>query len=605
MLVASTFVYITFLILAITTNAQTATFDPNLAWTDKDIIIPTKERIDIARNAIDKAIAMIVDSNEQVKLEDGNYGSIGRLLSQMAHFDMLTNQNTYKQRLLTFFSQAEKFRPGFVHSSMNYGLSFSIAATRAFRAYSDQSFLAWAELAWRGGESYTLKEEQLQTGRIYGKNVSISPNCNGLSTAGSTFWRDVAGDAYVNSLGTGSFLIASSVLAEATKNSTYVDFGLTSRRFYLYHLRNPQGTILDGKQLDDCTPGTRAYPANSGIMIEGLAVLLSVSNKDTANILSELLEIVSNTVSNATWHSQEGILSADTSTRPYIELVGQYIVRGLAAIYDRNTTRSSLRTFIREYLGVQVPSRLLAPVAAVDSHTPVQYNAVLNNARGQGSDNDTYSVPWTSPQGPSSSRNVSLDTQINALTMLVAGIPIQNDLSGPPGEPEPSVTSTEPKGRPLNWGAIVGAVLGGLATVCLLTVLALWLVRRGRGSTNSTNVLNAAPLPTGSASQNPIEPFTATEKHVYRNVPDGEQASKNHRPPPPGLGTRDLPDFSSTYLEDTDASTNSSQAPLSMVSTAEIFSLLNRRLQGVEWPEDEQPPDYISRNPRSSYRSAE
>ncbi|KAK1233566.1 hypothetical protein PQX77_003252 [Marasmius sp. AFHP31] len=588
MLVASTFVYITPLILVVTTNAQTATFDPNPSWTDKDIIIPTKERIDIARNAIDKAITMIVDANEQVKLEDGNYGSIGRLFSQMAHFDMLTNQTIYKQRLLTFFPQAEKFRPGFVHLSMNYGLTFSIAATCAFRAYSDRSFLAWAELAWRGGESYTLKEEQLQTGKIYGKNITIKSECIGLSTAGGTFWINATDDSYVNSLGTGSFLIASSLLAEATKNSTYVAFGLRSEQFYRYHLRNPKGVILDGKHLEGCGSSTSAYPANSGIMIEGLAVLLSVSNPaDTADISSELLEIVSDTVSSATWHSQEGILSADISTQPYIELVGQYIVRGLAAIYDRNTTRSSLRTFIRGYLGVQ-------------------YNAVLTNARGQGSDNDTYTVPWTSPQAPSSSRSVTLDTQINALTMLVAGVPIQNEPpADPPSGPEPSATSTESKGRPSNWGAIVGAVLGGLATVCFLTVLALWLIRRGRRSTVSANVLNATPLPTESASQNQIESFSATEKHVYRDVPDGQQASENYRPPPSRLGSRDLPDFSSTYLEDTDTSTNSSQAPLSMVSTAEIFSLLNRRLQGVEWPEDEQPPDYISQNPRSSYRGTE
>ncbi|KAL0071989.1 hypothetical protein AAF712_000912 [Marasmius tenuissimus] len=590
MLVASAFVYITSLILAITTNAQTATFDPNPAWKDKDIIISTKERIDIARNAIDKAITMTVDANEQIKFDDDNYGSIGRLFSQMAQFDMLTNQTIYKQRLLTYFPQAEKFQPGFIDLAMNCGLSFSIAATQAFRAYSDQSFLAWAELAWRGGEIFTLKEEQLQTGKVDRRNITISPSCNGLSTAGGTFWVDRPNDSYVNSLGTG----ASSVLAEATKNSTYVEFGLKSRQFYRYHLRNPKGTILDGKHLDGCAPGTRAYPANSGLMIEGLAVLLSVSDQDTADISSELLEIVNNTVSSAIWYSQEGILTADISTQASIELVGQYVVRGLAATYDRNTTRSSLRTFIREYLGVQ-------------------YNAVLNNARGQGSDNDTYSIPWTSSQGPSSSRKVSLDTQVNALTMLVAGIPIQNDPSDPPvqndpsdppGAPEPQVTSTESKGGPSNWGAIVGAVLGGLATVCLLIVLVLWLVRRRRKSTNSTGVMNAIPLPTESANQNQIEPFTVTEKDVSRDVPDGELASKDHRPPPSRHESRDLSDFSSTYLEDTHSIANSSRA-LSMVSTARIFDLLNRRLRGVEWPEDEQPPDYISRNPPSSYRSTE
>ncbi len=33
---------------------------------------------------------------------------------------------------------------------------------------------------------------------------------------------------------------------------------------------------------------------------------------------------------------------------------GHYIVRGLASLYERNTTSSDLREYIKEYIGVQV-----------------------------------------------------------------------------------------------------------------------------------------------------------------------------------------------------------------------------------------------------------
>ena len=44
-------------------------------------------------------------------------------------------------------------------------------------------------------------------------------------------------------------------------------------------------------------------------------------------------------------------------TRQFADLVGQYIIRGFAAIYDRNITRldaSALRNYVKKYLGVQV-----------------------------------------------------------------------------------------------------------------------------------------------------------------------------------------------------------------------------------------------------------
>ncbi len=39
---------------------------------------------------------------------------------------------------------------------------------------------------------------------------------------------------------------------------------------------------------------------------------------------------------------------------------GLYIVRALAALYERNTTTSNLREYIKEYIGVQVSLRRIS-----------------------------------------------------------------------------------------------------------------------------------------------------------------------------------------------------------------------------------------------------
>ncbi|KAL0571721.1 hypothetical protein V5O48_010229, partial [Marasmius crinis-equi] len=375
---------------------------------------------------------------------------------------------------------------------------------------------------------------------------------------------------------------ASSALAEVTKNQTYIDSSLSSRNFYLYHLRNQKGVMLDGINADHCSPSDQAFPANPGIMMEGLAVLGSVSNpEDTDAIFSDLVEIVNKTVSNNEWYNINGILAADDLSREFAELVGQYVIRGLVAFYNRNTTQSSLRTYIKEYVAVQ-------------------YNAVMSNARGQGENSNTYGAPWTGAQQP---LNFSLPYQTNALSILVPAITIGNDTSDTPretGRPQP--TTPEAKTR-LNVGVIVGGVAAGLAVMAFLTILALWLIRRRR---RSRQISNANPTRSDNLAQSQIEPFRnpALEKSGHR----GEKRLS--------AAPRDLEqaeDMSSTDLDYTDTDISSSQGSFRLdgeLSTADLVMLLNHRLrgQGRDWREDEQPPDYVSEGSsptRNLHRSVE
>ncbi|KAL0571723.1 hypothetical protein V5O48_010231 [Marasmius crinis-equi] len=298
------------------------------------------------------------------------------------------------------------------------------------------------------------------------------------------------------------------------------------------------------------------FPANAGIMIEGLAVLGSapnVPNQDANAIFSSLIEIVNNTVSNKAWYNLDGILVADDLTRQFAELGDQYIVRDLC---------------------------------------PVKYNAVMSNARGQGKDNNIYGAPWTGAQQPLS---FSLTYQTNALSILISSINIQNDTPATPGDPQP--TASTAKNR-LNVGAIAGGVVGGLAAVAFLTILALWLIRR---RSSATQILNAKPLRSENVVRVRMNSHAnpAPEKSGYR----GEKRSST--------APRDLEraeDMSSTDLDYTDTDISSSQSPFGLdgeISTADLVMLLNHRLHGG-WREDEPPPDYASQGPPSNpHRSLE
>ncbi|ESK90017.1 glycoside hydrolase family 76 protein [Moniliophthora roreri MCA 2997] len=278
--------------------------------------------------------------------------------------------------------------------------------------------------------------------------------------AGGTFWRDwrsptlfdkvlqqirASDSGYINAFATGSYLLTTALLVEATMNSTYINSAIETESFYYFHLRNPQGVLQDGIEAATCAPTgfETELPCNSGLMMEGLAVLSSVTQNAT--------------ISEQEWQGADGIIAADTG-----ELGGQYIVRGLAAVYSRNTS-SDLRNYIEDYIGVQ-------------------YNAVLNNARTQGS--SIYSASWPGP--PSST--FSGENQTNALSVLIAAIPLREPDGKSGGERVPTPTNDEPNDatsmvggeahgeRTLNVGVIAGGVVGGL--VAFVTILLGILLRK-------------------------------------------------------------------------------------------------------------------------------
>ncbi|KAJ8085081.1 hypothetical protein PM082_003863 [Marasmius tenuissimus] len=341
------------------------------------------------------------------------------------------------------------------------------------------------------------------------------------------------------------------MLAETTGNQSYVKRSRESEQFYSNHLRNTRGDILDGINLTTCVRDNGIYPASPGLMTEGISVLLSVlkDDSDRAKVLQDLMEVINKMMSDSRWHNADGILE-------------------VASEYSRNGE-------LVEYLGAQ-------------------YNAVLSNARGQGNSSNLYGASWTAP---SSASNFSLQSQTNALSVLLAGIALGNDSDTPPSAPTGGVGGSEPRQTSSpNVGVIVGGAVGGVVTAGLFTLfVVLWFVRRNRRRKQDLDAIEERSG--NNAVYQIVQPFTFTAEENRTEAKDGRGKISSNKTP----GDREpAEDFAQATIDaghviNTDAtSPQGSYSSESVIPTADLIRLLNRRLQGIEWRGDEQPPDYVS-----------
>ncbi|KAK7439986.1 hypothetical protein VKT23_017239 [Stygiomarasmius scandens] len=387
-------------------------------------------------------------------------------------------------------------------------------------------------------------------------------------------------EATLNGLGTGSFLILSAALAEATNDQTYAAAAEKSIDFFRTHLYNADNIVQDSisaRQNDSCSTNILILPSNAGLFIEGLAILVS---QDVSR--QQLLEdTISAAIPNQAWQGPDGVIN---TTIGNLELV-----RALATVYNRNSTSSDMRSYIRGYLAVQ-------------------YNAVIELATEEGS--NIYTSLWL---GPPSSQFLA-DNQTAALAALIAAISLTNDTATPSGDPIPAPSSSSPaRSTSTPVGTIVGSVIGGISFV-LITGIAWSLLRRRkrrqnsqrsyRVSLESDNPLYAgqtgshqihvnslrtpASVPqtdvtTNQASISPLQPQRLTEKRALRNNPQRQQWSPRLDSDTwtPGTGNP-----SSNW---SGSNTRSSRRDM---TTAELVRMLNERLQPGQWREDEMPPEY-------------
>ncbi|KAK1225572.1 hypothetical protein PQX77_011488, partial [Marasmius sp. AFHP31] len=189
----------------------------------------------------------------------------------------------------------------------------------------------------------------------------------------------------------------------------------------------------------------------------------------------------------------------------------------------------------------------------------------------------------------------------NALSILLAAISLRNDSDILPDVPGGGGEESGPSQTGPKIGVIVGGVLGGVAAGGVFAFFVIWLVRRKRRQKPTLDATEECSP--NNAHSRMVEPFATTVEPFTSRPEKNREGARNGRGQlSPVRGLRDWEragDGRTTtglsYTTDTDAS--SSQGPYgseSMIPTADLIMLLNRRFQGVEWRGDEQPPDYAS-----------
>ncbi|KAK0433864.1 hypothetical protein EV421DRAFT_2039941 [Armillaria borealis] len=517
----------------------------------------------------------MLQSNGQ--FNDSVYDTPGRLYAQMVEFDRLTNQTKYKQTLKQCFALAESINPEFLHMLLNVGLNYGYAAVRAYTTYQDPDFLDLAVTSWTSARRYTISEEKAGSGTIDVNQLNLT-SCQGANLAGGTYISTGSNSTILDGFASGFFLVVSALLAEATSNQTYLDAAIESANFIKSHLLNPSNTVMAliaPTSNESCLVESTVYAPHCGLFIEGLVILADITRNTSTEALlqSTVIAVVADTL----WQGLDGIITA-------MDTGGHYIVRALAALYERNTTTSDLREYIKEYIGVQ-------------------YNAVIEHTTSGGS--NIYGTPWTGPPSTffsSVNQTVAMSALLSAI-QLVDDQPLSKSSDNPTSSRSPTASATTPPLSPKKnvTGAIVGGVVGGLAVLVLTIVCVLLCRRRHRQGNHTPLVVDGSPRIITPFMDTSV-PELSGEHHINRtkNARYPIDASRGQSSTPQGPvetdATRmDVQIESTTPLEAVVSPPNLLHTERREdMPTEELLRLLNQRLLLGRWNglDDELPPEY-------------
>nr|GAT49675.1 glycoside hydrolase family 76 protein [Mycena chlorophos] len=317
------------------------------------------DRINIAKGAIDEALAQLDSTSGQFADPNNTYPAAGSLFAQMAKFDLVTNQTVYQDTLLNLWPVAQA-------TSISLG------------------------------------------------NINF--------TGDLSAW-----------------------LAETVSDPIYLEAARQSLAFLQAHLYSTsQNLVLDtigAKAGSSCTAASTLYPKNTGLLLEGLAVLNSITENSTT--IEWATQILSAVFSTTAWQGVDGILRPANSV----------ISNGLQVAYTNHLGSNS--SIIAAYLAVQ-------------------FNAITTLARTNNS--NIYGTLGN----PASTFN--LNDQIQAIGSLIAAINIETNssITNTPSSTMPdSATATDSSNHVENrWHTIAIAVSVSGAMTLLGAILALVLIFR-------------------------------------------------------------------------------------------------------------------------------
>ncbi|KAJ7695420.1 hypothetical protein B0H17DRAFT_1198654 [Mycena rosella] len=535
-------------------------------WRKPNITTSLADRVNIAGAALDKAISMLGKDDQFDGLA---WGVASYFYSQIADFDIATNQTKYQDNLKGYFLQASQLRSNFSDE-----LSYGHAAARAYAAYKDPVFLDYAVQSWWYGWTYTLSSADVASGSSGAKDFPIEKECQGITTAGGTFGNTVSTDPFLTGLGTG----VSALLAEATSDQMYLQAATDAANFihtHLYNVFNQVQDSISGRANDSCALTSLIEPYNAGLMMEGLSILYSITgNASIQNLLNDILVA---TIPNTAWQGSDGVIANGGQKTGDLNLV-----QGLTVVYTRNATTPELHSNLGQYIAIQ-------------------FNAVIDLATENNS--NVYGNSWLGP--PSSV--FSGTNQTNALSALIGAISLRNDssnvISGPQSSSASAPSQTPAPHKSSRNASVIGGVIGGVALVAV--VAAIWAFRRRFSPSRHTESQPMTTVYSDSISASEINPF---REHETSPTSYGLPSQRTHRAKSYNdLKRRHAAESADAIPDSSGPSLMSNPHPASVdvlpqnvvqpvpaaLPTEELVRLLNERLQGHEWDEGEAPPDYL------------
>ncbi|KAK7051922.1 glycoside hydrolase family 76 protein, partial [Favolaschia claudopus] len=447
------------------------------SWRKPTITVSPADRVSLAEAAIQEAIKFIDTTNGLFPDPENSYGGSGAFYSQLVEFDMATNQTQYEPLVEQYFFLAAENLGGLGATNFtgelyvshkylsDYG-NYGHAAALALSAYKNSQYRVYADQVWWAVQPYTVAPSDVKAGFMTQKNITIISTCAGITVAGGTFHVAIQdktpSDSLVNVLSTGGFLVLSALLAEATGEAIYLHAAEASANFLTNHLLNAKHIVQDGMYVsttDSCQLAAEINQIsyNTGLLIEGLAILYSISSN--SSFFDLIQQLVTAAIGNSAWQENGNGIIANGVAKSSDGL----LPRALITAMTRNAIAPALQSIIKAYLSVQ-------------------YNAVVDLATTHGS--NLYSSSWNGP--PSTS--FSPGNQSNAIQVLINSIGLNNHTTvaqtnhttvietstsasmsstGIVAAPTSSVSAFHKSSQ---VGPIVGSVVGGL--ILLLGILA-------------------------------------------------------------------------------------------------------------------------------------
>ncbi|KAK7466238.1 hypothetical protein VKT23_004966 [Stygiomarasmius scandens] len=533
---------------------------PPPTWQNTTVNQTYNEQVNIADEALSETVSNYNPDIGNFNNDRTDTGfTPGVFLYEMARFDQLTGQNKYKGDVDIDFTAIQQ-----KNLTLSFKTIYGYAAIYAHQAYQNDSYLQFAEDCWLVGFRFTVSQAQ----PAILKNSTYQSQCSGSTMDGGSFRTNSTSDSYINVASTG----LSSLLAEATSNETYLNAAKQSADFIHSHLTNANGLIMDGIFADTCDQGSeqqgaKLSSANSGVTIEGLAILNSMTQNTT---MQQWMENVVSKTLQYSWNDDNGILNDNSHFN---------IIAGLVTAFER-TNSSDLQGLISKYLAVQ-------------------YNAVLFNAAINGT--NSYGDGWTKPQLKSSSSG-----QISALSILVNAMALDQEKSPPSpsntSETSPSQSSSADNVKKTNVGAIVGGVIGSLGLIALTLLFLLcfrsWRRHHSRSLRHPSAIF--IPPPTFSNStqhtdQNDLESSNDTSSPVTTSQNPSSYFSVSEKRSR-RTGLPNLPNGETPRTPEPQANVDQHNAPSEMearrVPTDELVRILAQRLQQAETQHGDSPPAY-------------